>query len=143
MRKEFLIAIISGVAIGLIVAFGIWRANTAFKPENSVSSEKLSSENKESNPEITQLAVIRPEKDDVITVSPVKVSGITKPQTTLLISGESKDYILKSNEDGSFEQEVELVGGVNEILLATDDVNFKETKSLRVIFSTEFGEVSE
>jgi hypothetical protein len=146
MRKEFIIAIISGITIGIVVAFGIWRANTALKSENSSPiEENVAAQNQMVPTDSAQLTIIRPEEDDVVTSSPVKVSGITKPETTLVVSGEQRDYIIKSNEDGSFEVEVDLLGGVNEILFAhQENGNSAQIKSLRIIYSTEFEkEVSE
>ena len=140
MRKEFIIAIISGITIGIIVAFGIWRANTALKSENSLSlPEANPTQNTEKSPDGDQMTIMSPEEDDVITASPIKVSGITNPNITLAISAEQKDYIIKTSEDGSFEQEIDLVGGVNEILIAqSGEGNITQLKSLRVVYSSEF-----
>lgn len=140
MRKEFIIAIIFGISIGVIVAFGIWRANTALKSDDFILlSEDDQIQNEAVSENGAQLTIIRPEENDVITSSPVTVSGITKPTTVLIISAENKDYIVKTDEDGSFEQDVDLVGGVNEILFAhQENGDTTLTKSLKLIYSTEF-----
>jgi hypothetical protein len=142
MRKELIIAIISGIIIGVIVAFGFWRANSALKPESTTSSQdNPTTESKDKPLEQTQITLAQPEEDDVITQSPVLVSGIAKPDTTLIISSENEDYIVTTSSDGSFEQEVELVGGVNDILFAySDNENSVQNKNLRIIYSTEFEE---
>lgn len=146
MRKEFLIAIISGITIGVIVAFGIWRVNSALKSEEiSVPKNESEIENDITPTNGQQLTIIRPEEDDVITSTPVQISGISKANITLIVSGEKEDYIIETANDGSFELEVDLVGGVNEILFAhSEDNKAMQTKSLRLIYSSEFEkEVSE
>jgi hypothetical protein len=148
MRKEFLIAIVSGITIGIVIAFGIWRANSAINSTNTKSSptETETSNQTQKNPEgSSELIIAHPEENDIITSSPLVVSGITKPNTLLVISGEKNDYVTKSSADGSFEEEIDLIGGVNEILFAqSDSGNVSLTKSLRVVYSTEFAkELSE
>lgn len=142
MRKELIIAIISGILIGVIVAFGFWRANTALKTESTDSQdESASSQKQEQAMDRTQLTIAQPEGNDVIIESPIMVSGIAKPETTLIISGENEDYIVKTSSDGSFEQEVDLAGGVNDIILAySEKENEIQNKTLRVVYSTEFEE---
>jgi hypothetical protein len=143
MRKEFIIAIISGITIGVVIAFGIWRANTAINTTKSISNSDSGKSNQiqpipENN---VQLTIAQPEENDVIASSPVTLSGITEPDTVIVISGEQKDYIVKSSESGSFEQEVALISGVNEILFAyRENGDTALTKSLRVVYSTEFKE---
>lgn len=141
MRKETIIAIISGVGIGVLIAFGIWRANSAYNskkvsPQNSPESEIQT----ETSPtESRQLTIAQPEDNDVITSSPVKLTGITNPNIVLVISAEKKDYILSSGADGSFEQEIELVGGLNEIILAhSENGDTTQIKSLTLVYSSEF-----
>ena len=141
MRKEFLIAIISGVAIGVAIAFGIWRANSAFNSNETTTTNSPTSKTQNSTPnaETGQLTIAEPEENDVITKSSVKITGITKSNTTLVISGEEEDYVVKSESDGSFEQEVDLKAGVNEIILAHPaNGDAAQTKSLILVYSSEF-----
>lgn len=142
MRKELIIAIISGIAIGVIVAFGFWRANSAMQTDTTPSQqETASAERADEIFEQVQLTLSQPEENDVITQSPVKLTGIAKPDTILIISSENEDYIVTTEPDGSFEQEVDLVGGVNDILLAySNNANAQQNTSLRVVYSTEFEE---
>ncbi len=140
MRKEFIIAVISGISLGLIFAFGIWRVNKAFKKDeftSKITETPIQSENK--TDEKIELTVIKPEEDDIVSQTPLKISGLTKPNTTLIISAEKNDYILQTSTDGSFEQEIDLIGGVNEIIFAyLDNENLTKTESLRIVYSTEF-----
>lgn len=140
MRKEIILAIIAGAVFGAVIAFGIWRANTALKPKITTPSPTLnevSSETEESSQ--LRLTLAQPEEKDVVTESPTVISGITRQNTWMAISAEEKDHIIKSSNDGSFEQEVDLAGGLNQILIMAfdEDGAFVEEK-LTVVFSTEF-----
>jgi len=141
MRKEFIIAIVSGITIGLVVAFGIWRANCALKsteltnPQTETVTVQKEGETKEN----IGLSIISPEENDVISTTPIVISGATKPGGTLVISGEQKDYIIEVPDTGSFEEDVDLVSGVNEIIIAySENGDSVQTQSIKVIYSTEF-----
>ncbi len=115
MRKEILLAIVAGGLFGLIIAVGIWRARLFIKPESKVNEEVV----KDENPSVLQfgITVSSPEQKDVITTSDTVISGITTPNAMVALSTEDNDYVTKANKDGSFEQEIELESGINEIIL--------------------------
>ena len=134
-------AIITGISIGLLVAFGIWRANSALNSDrpNPKNTEQTINQTETLSNGNAQLTIIEPEENDIVTSSPVKVAGISRPNITLVISGENNDFVVKTAEDGSFEQDIDLIGGVNEIIFAhPENSGAAQTKSLRVIYSTEF-----
>lgn len=141
MRKEVLFAIIAGAVFGIVLAFGIWRANTALEPK--VEPETIA----ESQEEITpvsetpefDIALAKPNNYDVITENPTLVSGVTDPDTWVAISAEEEDYVIKSDETGKFEHDVDLVGGVNQVAItAFKKDGTKVEENLLVVFSTEF-----
>lgn len=149
MRKEILIATIAGIMIGLLVAFGSWRANLALKvkgPESNTNQTSNNSKGKDSSknsqkdgPKITLTNV---DDYDVLTESGLKLTGITKPGYLVAISAEDEDFVIKADNDGSFEQDVQLVAGVNQILLSaftTDGIQLE--KKLTVVYSMEFDKV--
>lgn len=137
MRKEVLFAIISGILLGLILAFGIWRANIAFRGKSSQNenSSKASGEKKE-NPVGFTLAT--PENYQVATEELIPVKGITKPETWVAISGEEEDFLTKSDKEGEFSQEIPLVEGVNEILIVAFDGQGALPNRLFITYSSEF-----
>ena len=139
MRKEILFAILAGIFVGLIIAFGAWRANSALNSKNDSLPE--TSKNTQTAPLPTQqpgTTLAAPDENDVLTQSPTKVSGITKPLSWLVISGEDEDYVPQAKNDGSFEQEVKLVGGVNQILVKSFNEEGSQEQKLTVVLSTEF-----
>jgi len=136
MRKEVLIAIFAGVALGLILAFGVWRANVALR-----SKEKVQEEPKE---ETTQeasfgLTIASPQDSDLLIGSPVAVSGMTKPLSWVALSGENNDIVVQAQNDGSFKADIPLIEGVNEIkVTAFDTDGTSANKNLSLVYSTEF-----
>lgn len=142
MRKEVLFAIIAGVLFGLVIAFGVWRANVAIKSNVEEISTANTHESEDKSLELQKeigLTLATPENNDVAIETPIKISAITKPNAWVVISGEGEDYIIKASESGSFEQEVDLVAGVNQILItAFDEEGNSEKENLTLVYSTEF-----
>ena len=142
MRKEVLIAVAAGILFGIILAFGIWRANSALKPDSPPQSkESESPATRSQNSEEFAISLILPDQYDVITDSPVLVSGVTSSGSWVLLSGEEEDYIIKADETGKFEQEVELAPAVNQIIISAFHPQGNSiSQSLTVVYSTEFQE---
>ncbi len=136
MRKEILYAILAGSLLGLIIAFGVWRANSAFNNGNS--------KNPAVSPTPTPfsefgLTIAKPENESVSINSEITVSGLTNPNAVLVISAEEKDYFPVIEKDGTFEEEIGLIGGVNQILATSFDINGRSVnEKLTIIYSSEF-----
>lgn len=143
MRKEVLFAIIAGIFVGLVVAFGIWRTNSVLQNKNGAPQENESAE-REETPKTngSGLTIASHEEGDVISESPIVISGITKPNSWVAVSAEDEDYIVKANESGSFRVDVELTGGVNQLLYLAVDETSGETirQNQTIVYSTEFEE---
>lgn len=138
MRKEVIIAIVAGGILGLIIAFGIWRANIAFAPKlnNKTTTGPTGSPSPKNEFGIT---IAKPENLGVVTENSITLSGITKPNSWLGVSGEAKDYVTSSKEDGSFEVDVELASGLNKIKITVfDESGTSTSKMLEIVYSSEF-----
>jgi hypothetical protein len=137
MRKELFFAIGAGLILGLIIAFGIWRVNKTITP-----SDNNKTETSESSPTPNagfSITIANAENFDVVTDSPFKITGLTKPNIKVAISGEEKDYIFDSKNDGSFEKDISLIAGLNEIVINAFDLNGESVqKKLVLIYSSEF-----
>lgn len=139
MRKEILVAIIAGSILGLIIAFGIWRANVFFKDNQNLPPE----ETVESSPSALPtsffgITLAKPSNEDVVTKIPSSFSGITQPVSWVVISGEDEDYIVQTDQKGEFNQDVDLIPGVNQVLISSFALpeNSASTK-LTLVYSTE------
>ena len=114
MRKEAWLAIAAGLTIGLIVAYGVARINSSFQhnfPQTVSGSPAPSPQSAEN----LQIALAKPETDAVVTTNPVIISGLTSPQTWVVILTQDKDYFLTSSANGEFASQITLAGGVNQI----------------------------
>ncbi|OGM57507.1 hypothetical protein A2955_04120 [Candidatus Woesebacteria bacterium RIFCSPLOWO2_01_FULL_37_19] len=143
MRKEVLFVIVAGIFLGLVIAFGMWRANTILKPaidENPPNKNQLD-ERSTNDRESFQLAISKPQDKDVVTKDKVEISGISKSKVWIVISTENDDFLLQADEDGSFGQEVSLIGGANQLVVSAFDENgVKNDESLVLVYSSEFSE---
>lgn len=144
MRKELIFAIVAGTIFGLVVAVGIWRANSAIKLTENISSPTptVVEENDNNSPQANSelgITLTKPEDKDVKAENSTEFIGITRPASWIVISAEDEDYIIQSDEKGEFSQEVELIGGMNQILLTSYDPNTNDfvEENLTIVHSTE------
>lgn len=137
MRKEILFAILAGVTFGLIIAFGVWRANVALRPNGTkTTAPEDASETAQADFGIT---IAKPQDYQVVTASPTTITGIAKSDVWVVISAEEEDYVAKTDENGEFEIEVDVIGGVNEIIITAFDNDGAEIQEkLTLVYSSEF-----
>jgi hypothetical protein len=137
MRRELVWTIIIGISFGLIIAFGAWRINSSLNKSKSTFPQKTpDSQNPKTEFKIT---LNSPGEKSVVTTSPVTVSGITKPLTWVVVSGESGDYIIQSDEKGIFSQDVALEAGINQIkITAFDPTGSQIIQKVLVVYSSVF-----
>lgn len=142
MRKEVIFAAASGGLLGLIIAYGIWRANSALQVTNQEPTKVLELQPKDANnPGSKEIyfSLVRPQNQQVITSSPVTIKAITRPNTIVAISSEDKDYLTSSLDNGSLETEISLVGGVNEIIFTAFPDSLEQlSEKLVLVYSSEF-----
>lgn len=135
VRKELVWAGIIGISFGLIIAFGAWRISSA----NKKSPEALSTPTPLPITSEFKIALDKPEDNDVVTDNIVNVSGITKPLAWITVSGEKGDYIIQSDDKGVFAQDVDLIGGVNQIkVTAFDPKGAQSIQKVLVVYSSSF-----
>jgi hypothetical protein len=137
MRREIVWVGIIGIFFGLIISFGVWRINSSMnKPKPGGPEPTPNSQNPGAEFKIT---LSTPENNDVVTTSPVTVSGITKPLSWMVVSGEAGDYILQCDEKGIFTQDVELTPGINQIrVTAFDPTGSQSIQKVLIVYSSAF-----
>lgn len=137
MKKELIWAIVAGILFGLVIAFGAWRINSSLKGNEQanptstpVSGDKMSE---------FKISLDKPENEDVVSEDTTTVSGITKAGALVVISGEDGDYLTQANEKGLFEDEVDLVAGVNQIKITAFDMEGAQSvERVLVVYSSSF-----
>jgi hypothetical protein len=142
MRKEIIFAILAGITFGLIIAFGVWRANVALRPDGaSTTAPEDTSDAVQGDFGIT---IAKPLDYQVITTSSTVITGISKPGAWIVISAEEEDYVEKTDENGEFEIKVDVVGGINEIIITAFNNDGAEIQEkLTLVYSSEFTKQAE
>lgn len=137
MRKEFIWAIFAGITFGIVVGFGVWRINSSLKPNNTqIKPSPTPGPNTSTELKIT---LDKPENEDVVTDNSVTVSGLTKALAWVVVSGENGDLILQANNNGTFQQDVDLNPGVNQIKVSAFDKGGNESATqVLVVYSSFF-----
>jgi len=136
MRKEVIFAVLAGGLLGLVIAFGVWRANSALKPSNGNQQQVEKTPEPQGN---LELSIVKPDNLTVVIEDSLTLSGSTVPGAWIAISAEEKEYIIQADNKGSFSQEVGLIGGLNEIKVFSFDPNDgAREKSILVVYSSEF-----
>lgn len=142
MNKEVFLAILAGSLFGLLVAFGVWRANSYLNSKTPNGEPP-----KQTVQDITsqlKITIDKPENFEVITTSPIGISGLIKPQSYVVVSGEDDDELQIATDSGTFEVPIELTGGANQIKLASFDLNENMIEAdILLVFSTEFQKESD
>lgn len=136
MRKEVVYALIAGSILGIIIAFGIWRANIAFKSEQNTTSQTPFPEAPSSKSGIT---LAKPDNLSVVSSETVTLTGISSNNSWVVISSESEDYFVKPETDGNFAYEIKLEGGANRLIaFGINSAGEVSWAALTLIVSTEF-----
>ena len=134
MRKEVVLAIIAGISIGLVVAFGSWKLTRAIKRDNVVVSKNEPALPKNS----FGLSIIKPENYDVYTFSP-KIEGLTSPNVSVVLVSGDNDYYSKSDLNGEFQMKIELEEGLSQTkIIVFDEMGNSSQKLINLVYSTEF-----
>lgn len=124
MRKEVVLAILAGISIGLIAAFGTWRVTKMVKvtPPPAVKKETPAPKN------VDSITIDGLKNYDVVTENPT-IKGLYSPNTDIIISTAEKDYYTKSNAEGEFEIQIELPSGISEVKI--------NNQKIILVYSTE------
>lgn len=128
MRKELLVAICAGTLLGVLAAFGIWKANKNLQAEGISGTPFVPSTTQELSPTPSPtsfkprpIEAISPMDTDVVMQGTTSFSGKTTPNTWVSLSSESEDILVKSTDDGIFQHPLPLLAGVNQIVMNSFD----------------------
>ena len=149
MRKEITIAIFLGLGIGLLAVFGIFTARSALtryeqeKQKTRAVVDAISPTpgmSDTTSPATFTLTVTEPaDATDASVASEdvIAVAGKAPGAQAVVITGETEQFIVDTNSDGTFRQEIELVSGENEIrLVAFFQGGERQDKRITVIYTT-------
>lgn len=138
MKKEAIIAIIIGFAIGLALTFFLYK-NRLSKTEKKIVSPVAEEKNlPTSEPSVSQvLSIISPIDQSISKEGKTIVSGVTSPSSWVVILGEKGEKTVQADSKGNFETDLLLVSGENEIEINSMEENGDViTKTVTVVYST-------
>lgn len=127
MRKEVIFAIVAGVAIGLIFAFGAWKTTQVIKSKTTARPNQTKTIEPKKNISLTLDNLI---DFEVFTKSPITLTGFSLPLTDIIVSTTDADFYTKTDQDGAFSIEIELPAGLSEIII--------NDKKFLIVYSSEF-----
>ena len=134
MRKEVILAVIAGITLGLVIAFGSWRLAKTIKN----NAPKIT---KKETPVISRKFGITLDKInnlDVLT-SDSLIRGLTLPNSSVVVLTQESDFYIKSDENGEFETEIKLPGGLSQInVIAFNDSGESSQLKVNLVYSSEF-----
>jgi len=139
MKKEIIIAIVIGFALGLLITFGIWTANKAIKNKPTPTEETELITPIEPTPTAAEfsLTIISPEDDSLINTNKVELKGSTVANAVIVIAEEKGEKIIEADGEGSFATEISLIAGTNEIkITAFNSEGDEVSKTLSLVYST-------
>lgn len=125
MRKEVIYAVIAGITIGLIAAFGVWRlSKLIYKKQPTITKQQAP------NPKNNLDIVIDSFSDfDVLTQNTNTIKGVSNPNSDVIISTDEDDYDTKANAQGEFEKEIDIPSGASVIKVASFNNSSNKTES--------------
>lgn len=140
MKKEILFAICLGFMVGLIITFIIYKTRFSFFSSQPIISPAPdgTSETSPAPATTTQsLSIISPLDESIIGEGKVSVNGVTSPSSWVTILTEKGEKVIQADKKGSFETEILLISGENEIeFRSTAETGEETSKVITVVYST-------
>lgn len=137
MKKELLLAVLIGLAVGLVIVFGVYRTKIFLTPKNQTTYLEASPSPEASADVLSNLVVHSP-LDESIQESPaVTIAGSTNNNEFVVILVNDQDFITTADDSGNFSISAELEAGSNIIQVKSINEDGKvTTKELTVIYTT-------
>jgi len=141
MRKEIIFAIILGLILGGIILYGLRLANQATKDLNltpqTTPTPEVQSTNSQTSPETKDtLTISYPQDNSVSSTEKITLTGSGPANANLAIIAENYQEFIQTDDQGNFSQEINLVGGENEISVSLVNQGKLETKQITIIYTT-------
>jgi len=134
MKKEILLAIFVGLALGLIITYGAYRAR---KSDLDLAEQASTTTETETEPSPTSLIALHsPEDETIQDQESVTVAGTTTITSFVVIFINDEEHITQSDESGNFSIEAKLEKGSNIITVYSLDEDGNSTKIERTVIYT-------
>lgn len=141
-KKEIIIAVILGLITGVLFSFTIWMIKKQPLRKNATTKTTVK---KTPTPTLKEdkkpifLTINSPSTESKITTEGKFVlKGETLKNTRVIISTEKEDFLITSDENGKFSQEIKLEKPINQIYLtAIDNENNTKTHLITLYYEKE------
>lgn len=136
MRKEVIFAIILGLILGGVIIYGINLANNSVNRLSEQETNLITSPTTTPSPSPT-LRIISPKNHQVLFEDTITITGKTEPLAYVSLIWEEDEAIIQADEQGNFSQEIDLIGGDNQITIsAANDQDYQEELTFNLIYTT-------
>jgi hypothetical protein len=139
MKKEVFIAILAGLAIGLIITVGIFTANRSLEQQKTKNSPATPTPISSFAPDSANksLNLTSHENFDLVDKPEITLSGIAWPNAVIALMAENRNVFTTADTEGIFTFTFNLIKGYNEItLIASDPTSQPVTHNLVLTYST-------
>lgn len=142
MKKEVILAIGIGFALGLVITFGIWSANKSLKglpgrPTPTPQTVEATPTTTTDDSAAVSLAFTSPADEALVATPKVTVSGKTIAGATVVVIDEDNQQIMAADDKGEFSAHVSLIAGYNTLRVTVYDKSGNSTtQSIIVTYST-------
>lgn len=136
MRKEIVFAIILGLILGGVIIYGINLANKSANQIENTDINLITSPTTTPTPSPT-LKIISPANHQVLFENTITITGKTEPSAYISLIWEEDETIIQANQQGNFSQEIDLIGGDNQITIsAANDQGYQEEIIFNLVYTT-------
>jgi len=136
MRKEVIFAIILGLILGGVIIYGINLANNSVNRLNDQETDLITSPTTTPTPAPT-LRIISPKNHQVLFENTITITGKTESLAYVSLIWEEDEAIIQADEQGDFSQEIDLIGGDNQITIsAANDQDYQEEIAFNLVYTT-------
>lgn len=117
MKREVLIAIITGFVIGLAITFGVYKAQQWYQDslEDQSVDPTPTPQPQAMEVDTVGLEILEPEQFDFVETDQVELVGVAPANAFITVSTPSQDLLVQADEQGEFETTVDLDPNVNPI----------------------------
>lgn len=137
MKKELLLAIFMGLALGLVIVFGFYRTRIMLTPKNQTTNTEVSPTPEASSDLISNLVIHSPLDESIQESADVTIAGTTNENEFIVILVGDQDFVTTADDSGNFSISAKLEVGSNVIQVKSINEDGKViTKELTVIYTT-------
>lgn len=140
MKKDVVVAILVGFLLGVVVALTASNLPKIIG-ENLKKSKALpivSPTPLATSTSILEFAVEEPKDESVSDSKTLSITGLTRPNQTVVLASETDHDVLTADSSGRFASKLDLIEGVNRIYITVyDAAGNSAAKTLNIYYTTE------